>query len=156
MRKTFSGLVLTASFGLVVAFGCGDSDKDGGTGLPPRNSGDKDSGQTNTSSSGGTSSSGDVTYDCSNHEPVSDTPACDQCAKAKCCKQILICDSSESCKAVQACVKACPDGDFFCIVGCDATGGTGSELFKDVGACAQNNCKSECPAAEVDAGFDAF
>lgn len=157
MLKTFSALALTACFGVVLVIGCGDDDKDGGTGLPPRNSGDKDGGQTNTSSSGGnTSSSGEPTYDCTNHEQVSDTPSCDTCAKAKCCKQITVCDSSESCKAVQACVKACPEGDIFCVVGCDATGGTGAALFQEVGACASNNCKAECPSPEVDAGIDAF
>lgn len=154
--KTFSGLVLTASFGLLVAFGCGDSDKDGGAGLPPRNSGDKDGGQTNASSSGGTSSSGDPTYDCTNHPPVSDTPSCDTCSRAKCCKQITNCDNSESCKAAQKCLEACSNDDFACILGCQATAGTGGTFLEEVGACAANNCKQECPSPEVDAGFDAF
>jgi hypothetical protein len=154
--KTLRSLALVASFGMLVVIGCGDDSKDGGANLPPRNSGEKDGGQTNTSSSGTTSSSGEPTYDCTNHEPVSDTPSCDTCAKAKCCKQITICDSSESCKAVQSCVKACPDDDLVCVFGCDATGGSGSDMFREVGACASNNCKAECPQPEVDGGFDAF
>lgn len=157
MLTTLRALCLTAAFGVVVVIGCGDSDKDGSSNLPPRNSSSSgDGGQTNTSSSGGTSSSGEPTYDCTNHEPVSDTPSCDQCSRAKCCKQITNCDNSESCKAAQVCLKACANDDFACILGCQATAGVGGQLLEEVGACAANNCKSECPSPQVDAGFDAF
>ena len=159
MLKTFSALALTACFGVVLVIGCGDDDKDSGTGLPPRNSGDKDGGQTNTSSSGGnTSSSGDPTYDCTNHAAVDPNPACDQCARSKCCEQITQCDQTPSCKTAQDCLAACASDDFVCITGCSATGGKGGEILNEFGACLVNGCKSECSGSqpEVDAGFDAF
>jgi hypothetical protein len=156
--KTLRGLALTAAFGVFVVIGCGGDDKDGGTGLPPRNSGKEDGGQTNTSSSSGTtSSSGDPTYDCSNHAAVDTNPQCDQCARAKCCEWITKCDGAPSCKQAQECLAACASDDILCISGCGATGGSGGTFLQEFGACVNNSCKSECASAQpnLDAGQDA-
>jgi hypothetical protein len=158
--KTLRLLALTASFGAVVAIGCSGDDKDGSTGLPPRNSNnDKDGGETNASSSGGSSggSSGTPSYDCTSHAPVDDRPACDQCARSKCCEWITKCDGSPSCKAAQDCIGACSADDFPCVLGCSATAGTGGTFLEELGACVSNSCKAECPSTTgLDAGFDAF
>ena len=154
MLKTLSSLAIAASFGVLVVIGCGGDDKDGGANLPPRNSG-KDA-ETNTSSSSGstTSSSGDPSYDCSNHAAVDDDPACDQCARSKCCEWITKCDGSPSCKAAQECIAACDDGDFICVQSCAVTAGAGGEFLQEFGACVSNSCKSECASSQPDAGFD--
>jgi hypothetical protein len=155
--KTLKSLALTAAFGVLVVFGCGDDDKDGGANLPPRNSGKEDGGQTNTSSSGTTSSSGDPNYDCSNHAAVDPNPQCDQCARAKCCEWITKCEGAPSCKATMDCLAACSQDDFLCISGCSATGGTGGTFLQEFGACVNNSCKSECSGSQpnIDAGEDA-
>lgn len=154
--KTLKTLVVTASFGVLVVFGCGDSDKDGSSGLPPRNSGDKDGGQTNTSTSGGSTSGSGTNYDCSSHAPVDDDPACDQCARSKCCEWISKCDGSPSCKAAQDCIAACNPDDFTCVLSCSATAGSGGVFLEEFGACVSNNCKSECNTSQPDASFDGF
>jgi hypothetical protein len=153
--KTLKGLLITASFGVLVVIGCGDDSKDGGANLPPRNSGKEDGGQTNTSTSGG-STSGDpgTNYDCTSHAPVDDDPACDQCARSKCCEWISKCDGSPSCKAAQDCIGACNSDDFTCVLGCSATAGTGGVFLEELGPCVSNGCKSECSASQPDAGFD--
>lgn len=155
VRKTLRTLALTAAFGAFVVIGCGDDDKDGGANLPPRNSG-KDGGETNTGSSGTTSSSGDPTYDCSNREPVDSNPECDQCARAKCCEWITKCDGSPSCKAAQNCLAACASDDIVCIQGCAAMAGAGGQFLTELGACVTNECKTECQSSQPDAStFDA-
>lgn len=155
MLNLLRGVALTAAFGVVVVIGCGGDDNDGGEGLPPRNAGTKDA-ETNTGSSGTTtSSSGDPTYDCSNREPVDDNPACDQCARSKCCEWITKCDGSPSCKAAQNCIAACDDGDIICVQGCAVTAGAGGTFLQEFGACVTNECKSECESSQPDAStFD--
>lgn len=153
--KTLKGLALTAAFGVLVVVGCGGDDNDGGEALPPRNPGTKDA-ETNTGSSGTTtSSSGDPTYDCSNHEPVDTNPQCDQCARAKCCEWITKCDAAPSCKQAQDCIAACASEDFVCITSCQATGGQGGNVLYEFAACLNNSCKSECASSQPDAStFD--
>lgn len=153
MLKTLRLLVVTAAIGTVIVVGCGDDDKNTGANLPPRNSG-KDA-ETNTSTSGGSSGNTDPNYDCSNRAAVDDDPACDQCARSKCCEWITKCDGSPSCKAAQECIAACDDGDIICVQSCAATGGTGAVFLQEFGACVSNECKTECQSAQPeDAGFD--
>ena len=156
MLKTLRLLVITASVGTVVVVGCGNDDNSTGTNLPPRNSGDKDGGQTNTSSSGGSSGTTDPNYDCSNHAPVDDDPECDKCARDKCCEWITKCDGSPSCKATQDCLAACADNDTACILTCGTGGGTGGVFLQEFGACVANGCKNECDYTPPDGGVDAF
>jgi hypothetical protein len=154
--KTLGRVALTAAFGVVVVMGCGDDDKDTGTSLPPRNTSTKDA-ETNTSSSSGATSSGDPTYDCTNHAPVDSNPQCDQCARAKCCEWITKCDGAPSCKQAQECLAACSSDDLFCIAACGETGGQGGTFLTEFGACLNSSCKSECQSAQpnIDAGGDA-
>lgn len=153
MLKTLRLVAITTSVVGLIVIGCGDDNKDGGANLPPRNSG-KDSGETNTSSSGGSSGDPGTNYDCSNHAPVDDDPACDQCARSKCCEWISKCDGSPSCKAAQDCIAACNPDDFTCVLSCSATAGTGGVFLEELGACVSNNCKTECNASQPDASTD--
>jgi hypothetical protein len=156
--NTLRLIAFTASVATAVVIGCGDDKGDDGSGLPPRTSGNKDAGSTSSTSSSTSSGSTDTDsgsgYDCSNHASVDDRPACDQCARAKCCEWITKCDQSAQCKAVQNCLKDCANDDFVCILGCQSQGGTGAEYLQELGACAQNECKSECPSSAPDGGFD--
>jgi hypothetical protein len=154
--KTLRLLAITASFGALIVIGCGDDSSSTGTNLPPRNSGKEDGGETNTGSSGTTTSSGNPSYDCSNHEPVDTNPQCDQCARAKCCEWITKCDGSPSCKAAQECIAKCDPNDFTCVLSCSATAGTGGTFLEEFGACVSTSCKTECSASQPDASFDAF
>lgn len=159
MGNTLRMIAFTASVAAAVVIGCGSDKDDGSSGLPPRTSSTKDAGDTSSSSSsssGSTQTDSSTGYDCSNHASVDDRPACDQCARAKCCEWITKCDQSAQCKAVQNCLKDCANDDFVCILGCQTQGGSGAEYLQELGACAQNECKSECPSSGVDAGFDAF
>ncbi len=156
MGNTLRLIAFTASVATAVVIGCGDDKGDDGSGLPPRTSGNKDAGSTSSSStsSGSTDTDSGSGYDCSNHASVDDRPACDQCARSKCCEWITKCDQSAQCKAVQNCLKDCANDDFVCILGCQSQGGTGAEYLQELGACAQNECKSECPSSAPDGGFD--
>lgn len=151
--NTLRLIAFTASVTTFIVIGCGDDKKDDGSGLPPRTPTSKDGGDT-SSSSGSTQTDSGGTYDCSNHASVDDRPACDQCARAKCCEWITKCDQSAQCKAVQNCLKDCANDDFVCILGCQSQGGTGAEYLQELGACAQNECKTECPSSAPDGGFD--
>jgi len=131
-----------------VIVGCSSDDKGGGEGLPPRNT-KGDGGETNSSSSSGSTGDSGNGYDCTNHASVDPRPACDQCTRAKCCKQLTDCDNNQACQATFKCVAACADGDTVCVLGCGM-----SDLAYEFGACISNNCSAECPSSSSDAGFD--
>ena len=114
-----------------------------------------------SSSSGGSSSGGmdggtKTPADCSKMGAVDSRPACGTCTKQKCCAQLQACEASAECKAAQACIAACAEDDFFCVLQCSAAGGNGGDLLQDVGTCASQQCKTECPSSfDIgDGGFD--
>jgi hypothetical protein len=154
LRTTFLviGVVGLCSLGLVIA--CADSSSgESGNELPGRGTSSGDEG--GTSSSGGSSGTSGSTADCTNHAPVSDTPACDTCAKAKCCDHIDKCDKNDDCKAAQDCIAACAEGDQFCGLTCLLSHEQGSEILQGLASCTSTKCKAECPSANPgDAGFD--
>jgi len=82
---------------------------------------------------------------------VGDPAACDQCAKDKCCAEVMACDKSADCKALQECIGPCSQDDLVCILTCQDAHSKGADLLQEVGACAQNNCKNECPSMQSDA-----
>ncbi len=82
---------------------------------------------------------------------VGDPAACDQCAKDKCCAEVMACNNSADCKALQECIGPCAQDDLVCILTCQDAHPKGGDLLQEVGACAQNNCKNECPSMQSDA-----
>jgi hypothetical protein len=137
VNKTFTFFVVSGTFAAIVAFGCGDSDSaDSGTALPGR----------------GTEDAGSTKASCTSLAlQVSDTPACDKCAKDKCCSEVLACDDSADCKGLQNCIAKCASNDFQCLLTCQAAHDKGSNLLQDLGSCASDQCKTECPDQTLDA-----
>jgi hypothetical protein len=82
---------------------------------------------------------------------VGDPAACDQCAKDKCCAEVMACNNSADCKALQECIAPCAQDDLVCILTCQEAHSNGAGQLQEVGACAQNNCKNECPSMQSDA-----
>ena len=82
---------------------------------------------------------------------VGEPAACDQCAKDKCCAEVMACDKSADCKALQECIAPCAQDDLVCILTCQDAHSNGASKLQDVGACAQSNCKNECPSMQSDA-----
>ena len=125
-------------------------DRNGST-IPAGDGGGSSSGASSSgASSGTTGDSGKPvpSADCSKMTTkVDDRPACDTCAKQKCCTQIQACEASAACKAAQQCVAACASDDFFCVLQCSATGGSGAETLQAVGTCASQQCPNECPSS---------
>jgi hypothetical protein len=171
MRKLGLQAVVSLSVA-AIAFACaseppddfvgpeGSSSSSGSSTVPGGDGGGSSSGgSSGTSSSGGSSSGGNDSgtgpaADCSKMGKVDDRPACDACTKQKCCAQLQACDASAACKQAQACVAACKADDFFCVLQCSASG-SGGDLLQDVGTCASQSCKNECPSSfDFDGGFD--
>lgn len=112
--------------------------EDGPLGLPPRDDAAVDS--------------ADSAVSCKDLKLiVGDPAACDQCAKDKCCAEVTACNSSADCKALQECIGPCAQDDLVCILTCQDAHSKGADLLQEVGACAQNNCKNECPSMQSDA-----
>jgi hypothetical protein len=132
---------------LVIAIGCSDSDPPPPrTSAPPRES---------TGSSGSDASTG--APDCTKHAKVDDRPACDQCAREKCCKELVACDDNAGCKATMDCLAACQPDDPTCGLTCSLN--DPGNLLLAFGQCAKGKCGSECPdTSSGDGGpdFDAF
>jgi hypothetical protein len=82
---------------------------------------------------------------------VGDPAACDQCAKEKCCTEVMACNASADCKALQECIAPCAQDDIVCIGTCEEAHSKGDGLLQDVGSCAQASCKNECPSMQSDA-----
>ena len=138
---TLLGCGLAASVGAA----CGDSNPDGGgINLPPRDDA--------RASETGQVTDGSSPVSCANlSTKVSDRPACDKCAKDKCCSEIQACNASNDCAALQACLEPCAQTDTLCILTCQESHSKGGELLQEVGSCAQLKCKSECPSETPDA-----
>lgn len=158
MRKTLALFALMGLNAAAMGLGCSSSKDEGPLSPFPSRGASSGSGDGGGSSSGGSSSGSSGTSsggnaDCTNHSKVDDRPACDQCARAKCCNEIVACDQSANCKALQDCLAACAEGDLFCQLAC-----SGNEqavnLLSAVGNCAKRNCPTECPSQEQDGGLD--
>lgn len=149
MRKAY-WLVAIAVFGgsAIAIEGCSsESSKDGNLNLPSRDPA-KDGGSDGTTSQGDTGT--EPPADCKSYtKKVSDRPACDTCTKEKCCSEILTCDKSADCKALQDCLEPCAQDDDLCILTCIAAHEGGSDKLQDVGQCAQSKCKAECPPPDA-------
>lgn len=143
LRFILSSLVVLGIAGsaAVTVVGCGDDPPEDPVGLPPRNKADAS-----------TEPDAGRVYDCSNHESVDDRPACDQCARAQCCEQIVGCDESDDCKLLMDCIGDCAEGDLFCPAVCSEAHPEGKAVLGKVSSCAMSKCKSECPPPELDAG----
>jgi hypothetical protein len=134
----FTGIVTA----LAAAAACSDSiPTDGLVNLPPRDAA--------TAADADTT---DSAVSCKDLQlKVGDPAACDQCAKDKCCAEVLACDKSADCKALQNCIAPCAQDDLVCILTCQEAHPKGGDLLQEVGSCAQNNCKNECPSMQSDA-----
>lgn len=145
-------LLTTATFvTFATAGGCSSDDsKDGTIALPerdPKTDAGKESGTAPPADSGAPAP------DCKSMTlKVSDKPACDTCAKDKCCAEVLACDKSNDCKALQACLEPCANDDLVCVLTCQAAHPKGQDALQEVGSCALANCKTECPSETPDSG----
>lgn len=156
MRKAWFVLALTGLVGATMAAqGCSSDDsKDGELALPGRDP-SKDSGTPDTEKRDPPDSGVEPAPDCKSVTlKASDIPACDTCVKDKCCADVLACDKSSDCKALQECIAPCDQDDIICILTCTETHSSGADKLREVGSCAQSKCKVECPAP--DAGGDPF
>jgi hypothetical protein len=156
MRHPFlvvSGFAAASMLALTFG-GCGDS------AAPPYEDpgGKKDAGEVDGKPSTPTDSGGDTassTTDCTNTTvKASDDPVCDQCAKSKCCKEVMACDQSADCKAFGKCLDDCADGDTVCVLTCASLHGKGSDVAQELGACASSECKNECKPPDAGGGID--
>ncbi|MBX3188342.1 MAG: hypothetical protein KF819_15090 [Labilithrix sp.] len=144
MRRAFFFLGISSLVLAAFAFACGDDDaKDGGIDLPPRDN-PRDGGQEAADTATPTSCK-DLTL------KVGEPAACDQCAKDKCCDEVLACTKSADCEALQQCLEPCAQDDLLCILTCQTQHPKGADLLQEVGACAQSRCKTECPSNVPDA-----
>lgn len=136
-----SGVVAVATAGAA----CGDAAPERGEiNLPPR----AEAGQQGEAGPIADSS----TPSCTNLSlKVGEPAACDNCAKAKCCGEVLACTESEECTALQQCLEPCAQTDFLCIVTCQETHPDGNDVLGKVGSCARSKCKAECPTDIPDA-----
>lgn len=106
---------------------------------------------------GGTSATSDAARTCDGLAlETHPRPACDQCAKSKCCDKVLACADSDDCKALQECLAPCADDDIVCIQTCQILHDKGSDALLEVGSCVRARCASECPSSTPDAGPDPF
>lgn len=142
--------VFSSCIAIGIAVGCSAPSPDG-TGLNRGRGSSSSGGDGDGDDAAPSNTSG---ADCTNHEKVDDRPACDQCARANCCEDILECDETPDCKALLKCVDDCK-GDVFCGLTCDNAHPKGSQILSGVASCAQTKCETECPSQGLgDAGFD--
>ena len=155
VRKPLAVAVFSASIAIGIAVGCSAPSPDGTSlnrGRGSSSSGSDDDAETASSSSGGSNGG---SADCSNHEKVDDRPACDQCARANCCAEVLECDKTADCAALLKCIDDCK-GELICQLTCDEAHPKGSDALSGVAGCAQTKCETECPSqgVDIDGGFD--
>jgi hypothetical protein len=140
----FTGLSIAAVAGAACS---SSSSGDGDSNLPSRTEAGADTSQTTAPDSAVPAAS------CKDLALVVGEPkACDDCAKSKCCDEVLACNNSSDCKALQECIKPCAQDDFVCIGTCSEAHSKGASLLQEVGSCAQTNCKTECASSQPDAG----
>ena len=139
----FSGLTMAAAAGAACS---SSTSSDGESNLPARTEAGADT-------STGTAADAAPAESCKDLTLVVGAPAvCDQCAKSKCCAEVLACTKSADCTALQECIAPCAQDDFVCIGTCSEAHSKGAGLLQEVGACAKTSCKTECAASEPDAG----
>ena len=156
VRNPLTVAVFSASLVIGIVIGCSAPSPDG-TGLN-RGRGSSGSSGTDDELDGSPSNTNDDPKtggdpSCANHEKVDDRPACDQCARAKCCAQVLECDKTPDCQAMMKCLEDCKD-DLTCSLTCQIAHEKGGGILADLAACAQTKCEAECPSTSVDAGLD--
>lgn len=141
----FTGLTMLVGAGAACS---SSSSNDGDNNLPARQEAGADTSQTAApdSATPPAESCKDLTL------VVGEPKACDDCAKSKCCEEVLACNKSADCKALQQCIAPCAQDDFVCIGTCSEAHSKGAGQLQEVGSCAQTNCKTECAASEPDAG----
>ena len=139
----FTGLTLVAAAGAACS---SSSSGDGESNLPARTEAGADTSTTTTADAAVATSCKDLTL------VVGEPKACDDCAKSKCCDEVLACTKSADCTALQECIAPCQQDDFVCIATCSEAHSKGAALLQEVGSCAKSSCKTECAASEPDAG----
>lgn len=145
MKNTFKFFVVSSAVAVAVAIGCGGSDVEGDT-LPRRADADGGSAPSDGGSSTGPSCTGLALQ-------VSDTPACDKCAKDKCCSEVIACNDSSDCKGLMSCIAKCGSSDLQCMLACQTAHDKGAGLLQDLGSCAGDKCQAECPSSDLDANI---
>jgi hypothetical protein len=151
VRHVLVAALLGSSITLLVAIGCSAPSPDGTTlnrGRSSSSSGDDGDDEGEKTSSGGNTS-------CSSHAKVDDRPACDECARGKCCDEVLECDKTSDCAAMMKCFDDC-QGDVFCQLTCSTVHEKGASVLNEFASCAQTKCGTECPSTTPDAGGDPF
>lgn len=153
MTKAFGKIALLGLLGTAAVVGCSDDAKTEDPAPLPTRPGD-----TRRDGGGGGELDAEAAPTCTNLSlKVSERPACDTCAKEKCCDELLACNESATCKALQECIEQCASDDLPCVLTCQAANQSGSALLEAVGNCAMASCKAECPAEVPDADLgDAF
>lgn len=149
VRKTVLSVALGSAFTILIVFGCSAPSPDGE--FDERDRRASSSGDPPARSDGGKST--ETPGDCSDHEKVSDTPACDTCTRENCCKYVLECDESPDCVGMQKCLEECESGDLFCAQACHLVHEEGSRILMNMGQCAQQQCASECPSSLPEGGL---
>jgi hypothetical protein len=82
--------------------------------------------------------------------------ACDACAQANCCSDLLGCKADAACASLATCFLACPTQD--CVDACWNKGTADTPLFDATASCMKYNCAAACsggampPSAPTDAG----
>ena len=139
----FTGLTIVAAAGGACSSSTGS---DGDSNLPARTEAGAETSTTAGDSAVPAASCKDLTL------VVGEPKACDDCAKSKCCDEVLACTKSSDCTALQECIAPCQQDDFLCIGTCSEAHSKGAALLQEVGACAKSSCKKECAASEPDSG----
>jgi hypothetical protein len=140
----FLGLVVgPAALGIACS---SETPNDGRVNLPERNDAEP--------RDGATASDGAVAESCKDLTlKVGEPASCDNCAKDKCCSEVLACTKSSDCTELQECLTPCDQSDFLCIVTCQESHPKGNDTLSEVGRCAKSKCKAECPSTAPDAGI---
>jgi hypothetical protein len=151
VRNALVVALISSSITVAVAIGCSAPSPDGTALDHGRNS-------SSSGNDGESGSSSGTNASCANHAKVDDRPACDQCARSKCCDSVLECDNTGDCAAMMKCMDDC-QGDFVCQYTCSTVHEKGASVLGELSSCAQAKCSTECPSTAPDAGdpfADAF
>lgn len=164
MVKTLLAALVVGGVTFAVVAGCG-ADTDGTTVKNGSKSkkGDDDDDTTPTkkgTSSGAATADDDQAGDCSKAEKTDDRPACDSCAKSKCCKSVLAVQANSDAKLLTQCLDKCGPLTTLegatCGLTCQESHPSGNSVFGDFSSCVQDKCANECPSTinmgDIDAG----
>lgn len=163
MVKTLLAALLVGGVTFAVVAGC-SGDTDGTTvknGSKSKGGDDDDDTTPKKGTSSGTTSTAtdDQAGDCSKAEKTDDRPACDTCAKSKCCKSVLAVQSNSDAKLLTKCLDTCGPLTTLegatCGLTCQESHPSGNTVFGDFSSCVQDKCGSECPSTIDLGGVDA-